>query len=215
MKVAQVRIRFGDLIDSIEFVLVDGSVQTDGYSVAGGREQPTFDLDQDEHIVKIECEQEDDDPAGTLFGLQLFTSSGRISPWYGGRQGARRIFEGSEENPIIGIERGGPGGFCPKIVRVYFFNDTRAEAQAAPNATVAKVTLQPETCWTLSIDSLCLNLSGHVLRQIYVSARWISGETVHQSILNSLWPTEPSNPTDIRQRMGCKMPLSFCIKASI
>ena len=126
MKVAQVRVRHWDYVDSVEFVMADGTVKDAGYSSKGGIPSQPFKLDPDEHIVKIEAIQGD-----RLNGLRVFTSGGRKSEWFGrlfDGQGGRivEVFAASPENPIVDVERNvlGSWGFsCPKIIRVQRLND--------------------------------------------------------------------------------------------
>jgi hypothetical protein len=109
--VVQVRIRSGALIDRIEFVMIDGRVQGWG-STSGGAARTPFDLAPDEHIVQLVTQQGD-----SLDGLQIHTSKGRRSQWYGGRGGSQRVFAASAGNPIVSIVRE-PSGFCPRIAGV-------------------------------------------------------------------------------------------------
>ena len=107
------RVRAGDLVDLVQLVKEDGSTNDGGYSSDGGQLQPAFVLEPGERLVRIEAAQSE-----ALHGLRLVTSTGRESPWYGNSaRGTVQVFEGSAENPIVGIERGA-GGICPRIVRV-------------------------------------------------------------------------------------------------
>ncbi len=114
MKVVQVKIQCGTLIDQIEFAMADGQVHTWGTS--GGSSRSPFDLAPDEHIVKLVTMQGD-----SLDGLSLHTSKGRDSPWFGGRGGSRCTYEADADNPIVAIERE-RSGFCPRIRRVRLLN---------------------------------------------------------------------------------------------
>ena len=109
----QVRVRSGALVDLLEFVMADGIVENGGHQVNTGRLQPTFTLEPDEHIIKLETKQQD----ANLVGLRIHTSKGRESQWYGGQDGATEEFSGSAEDPIVGFERRGDG-CCPRIVGV-------------------------------------------------------------------------------------------------
>jgi hypothetical protein len=106
--------------------MADGTVNDGGYSSNGGIASRSFNLDPDEHIVKIEAIQGD-----RLNGLRVFTSAGRESEWFGrlfDGQGGRIVehFSASAENPIVGFERNVHGAWgitCPQIIRVQKLND--------------------------------------------------------------------------------------------
>ena len=112
------RIRSGDLVDLIEFLSVDDSVRSWG-SRTGGSAQPPFDLDHDEHIVRIVAQE-----GASLDGLAFHTSKGRESQWYGKRGGHPTEYKASADDPIVGIEREG-GTFCPRITRVVRLSEAR------------------------------------------------------------------------------------------
>ena len=116
------KVRSGDLIDLLEFVMADGSVKNGGFSTQGGQEQPPFDLGPDEHIVRLEVKQ-----GIYLDGLRIHTSKGRESQWYGGGGGEETEYVGSVENPIVGFERSNEA-VCPKISRI-----ERLEGRTEPN----------------------------------------------------------------------------------
>ena len=133
-KVAQVRVRSGGLIDSLEFVMADGAVRNGGYASPGGQPQPTFDLEPDEHVVRLETKQE----GANLVGLRIHTSKGRESQWYGGQDGTAEEFSGSAEDPIVGFERAADG-FCTKIVRVRRLQDAESAAPKPESDAAAQV----------------------------------------------------------------------------
>ena len=121
------RIRSGDAVDSVEFVMADGTVENGGYYAFGGNQQPTFELEADEYIVRIEARQKD-----RLNGLKIYTSHGRASEMYGRAEGDMEAYKGTAENPIVGIQRDGPFD-CPRIVSVRRLSDplpAQAEASA-------------------------------------------------------------------------------------
>ena len=121
------KVRSGDLIDLLEFVMADGSVKNGGFSTQGGQEQPPFDLGPDEHIVRLEVKQ-----GIYLDGLRIHTSKGRESQWYGGQEGATEEFSGSAEDPIVGFERRGDG-CCTRIVGVRRFRARPVECEPCHN----------------------------------------------------------------------------------
>jgi hypothetical protein len=117
--VKQVRVRAGDLIDLVEFAMADGSVVNGGYTSAGGRAQPPFELAADETIVRIEAGQTRD----ALEGLRVRTSKGRESPWFGKQYGAEvKAFAAEADNPIVGFDRA-MVGTCPPIVGVRLLDE--------------------------------------------------------------------------------------------
>lgn len=101
LKVAQVRVQSGEVINLLQFVMADGTIKNGGYSNDVGQVQPSFDLGPDEHIVRIMTKQ----LAASLIGFKIITSKGRDSLWYGGDEWAFEEFVGSAENPIVGFER--------------------------------------------------------------------------------------------------------------
>ena len=112
-------------MDLLEFVMADGAVRNGGHHSETGQPQPTFDLEPDEHIVRLETKQQD----ANLFGLRIHTSKGRESPWYGGQDGATEEFSGSAEDPIVGFERRGDG-CCPRIIGIQRLRDTTKTLQS-------------------------------------------------------------------------------------
>lgn len=56
-KVSQVKVRSGDSIDLLEFVMADGTVKNGRVFSEDGQEQPTFNLGPDEHIMGLEVRQ--------------------------------------------------------------------------------------------------------------------------------------------------------------
>jgi hypothetical protein len=113
LKVSQIRVRSGELLDLLEFVMADGTIENGGHYTDGGMQRPWFDLGPDEHIVRIEARQR----AESLVGLRIHTSKGRESEWYGGIDGDAEEFVGSAEDPIVGFGREA-GRFCPRLTRV-------------------------------------------------------------------------------------------------
>ena len=112
LQVVEVRIRAGELIDLVEFVMADGSTDDGGYPSSGGKPQPPFALAAGETLVRLEARHR-----GGLIGVRLRTSAGRESPWYGrGDGGEVAVFEGSADDPIVGLRRSLMGGMCPNII---------------------------------------------------------------------------------------------------
>ena len=127
------RVRAGDLVDLVQLVKEDGSTNDGGYSSDGGQLQPAFVLEPGERLVRVEAAQSE-----ALHGLRLVTSTGRESPWYGNRNsGTIHVFEGSAENPIVGIERA-VGSPCPSIVRVVLMEAPELQ-QVEPQQTIMAV----------------------------------------------------------------------------
>ena len=111
-QIVEVRVRAGDLVDLVQLITSDGFSNDGGYSSDGGQLQPAFVLEPGERLVRVEAAQSE-----ALHGLRLVTSTGRESPWYGNSaRGTVQVFEGSAENPIVGIERS-PGSISPRIAR--------------------------------------------------------------------------------------------------
>ena len=116
------RVRAGDLVDLVQLITFDGSSNDGGYSSDGGQLQPAFVLEPGERLVRVEAAQSE-----ALHGLRLVTSTGRESPWYGNSaRGTVQVFEGSAENPIVGIERSA-GRLCPRIARAVRLDGSAVE----------------------------------------------------------------------------------------
>ena len=149
-KVAHIRVRSGNLVDYVEFMMADGSLKNGGYIPAGGNQAPSFGLDPvfildpEENIVRIEVMQGD-----RLAGLKFYTSRGKESPWFGTKKGRRKVFPASAENPIVAIERDG-GGISPRISKVQRLDgsvmepkdpEPRARAARQPGSEVRPIVL--------------------------------------------------------------------------
>ena len=145
------RVRSGGLVDLLEFVMADGAVRNGGYPAETGQLQPTFTLDPDEHIIKLETKQQD----ATLVGLRIHTSKGRESQWFGGQDGATEEFSGSAEDPIVGFERRGDG-FCPRIVSIQRLRDTSHTESTEPKPVLnaaEQATGSPQALSDRSVES--------------------------------------------------------------
>ena len=92
--------------------MADGSIKNGGFFSNVGAEQPVFDLEPDEHIVRLETKQ-----GPNLSGLRIHTSKGRESLWYGGSNGESEDFLGSADDPIVGFARAAEAYF-PKIIKI-------------------------------------------------------------------------------------------------
>ena len=121
-QIVEVRVRAGDLVDLVQLITSDGFSNDGGYSSDGGQLQPAFVLEPGERLVRVEAAQSE-----ALHGLRLVTSTGRESPWYGNSaRGTVQVFEGSAENPIVGIERSA-GRLCPRIARAVRLDGSAVE----------------------------------------------------------------------------------------
>ena len=110
-----VRGRAGNLQDLVQLVIAQDIAN-------GGKLQPAFNLEPTERLVRLEAAQSE-----VLHGLRLRTSTGRESPWYGNpNRGIVQVFEGSAENPIIGVECG-PGNICTRIATAVRFDGSAVE----------------------------------------------------------------------------------------
>ena len=115
------RVRAGAQVDLIQLVMADGSIEDGRYSSNGGEPQPPFVLKPGERLVRVEAAQSE-----ALHGLRLVTSTGRESQWYGNPAGGSvQVFEGSAENPIVGIRRSASWFANPPIAYVIHLNDLR------------------------------------------------------------------------------------------
>jgi hypothetical protein len=99
--------------------MADGTVQDGGIVSVGGQQHPPFFLDADENIVRIVTRQSD-----ALSGLQIYTSKGRESVWFGGHAGPIEDFVASSEDPIVSFERN-EGGTCPKFKKIVRLQKSR------------------------------------------------------------------------------------------
>lgn len=107
VRLKEVRIRAGHLVDQIAFHYSDGSSDVLGGN--GGIMQQPFVLDEDEYLVKI------DGQAGeSLDGIRFQTSNGKRSKWFGGKAGARFDFQATEGMQIWSVKRS-LSGMCPKV----------------------------------------------------------------------------------------------------
>ena len=115
------RVRAGDTVDLIQFVKADGTSDFGGYSSNGGKFQPSFVLGPEELLVRVEAVQDE-----VLHALRLATSTGRISQWYGNPTiQSVQIFEGTLDNPIVGLRRSTSWERSPRILHVIHSKDLR------------------------------------------------------------------------------------------
>jgi hypothetical protein len=152
LKVSQIRVRSGELIDLLEFVMADGTIKDGGYRSDGGELQPAFDLEPDEHVVGIEAKMTSD--SLRLAGLRIITSKGREAGWNSEMIVALREFSGSAQNPIVGFERGSTG-FCPNIHGIQLLKQSFGGgpyANAAFEATLPRSEEQPAPVHTQPIS---------------------------------------------------------------
>ena len=98
--------------------MADGSVKNGGFSWSWGQQEPVFDLDSDEHIIKVETKTYKDN----LLGIQFQSSKGKVSKWYGNVDGDLQEFVGSADNPIVGFERS-QTGLYPRWSRAQMLKD--------------------------------------------------------------------------------------------
>ena len=59
-KVSQVRVRSDDsMVYMLEFTMMDGSIKNGGYSSKASQPEAIFDIEPDDHIVRVEVNQGD------------------------------------------------------------------------------------------------------------------------------------------------------------
>ena len=136
------RVRLGELVDLVQFTMADGSTDDGGYLSEGGQLQPAFVLEPGEQLVRIDASQS---PA--LHALRLRTNKGRESPWYGNpSRGTVQVFEGSTENPIIGIKRdSATGTLCPRIAWATLLDGSAAQPVKPEDAQPLPARSQADT----------------------------------------------------------------------
>jgi hypothetical protein len=126
-KVSQVRVRSDDsMVYMLEFTMMDGSIKNGGYSSKASQPEAVFDIEPNDHIVRVEVNQGD-----SMYGLRIHTNKGRESGWYGLHTEVPQVFLASAEDPIVGFERG-TEAVCPKLVRMQRLGGSMLE-QSAPS----------------------------------------------------------------------------------
>eukprot|EP01065_Artemidia_motanka_P032716 TRINITY_DN39702_c0_g1_i1.p1 TRINITY_DN39702_c0_g1~~TRINITY_DN39702_c0_g1_i1.p1 ORF type:complete len:605 (+),score=172.95 TRINITY_DN39702_c0_g1_i1:76-1815(+) len=105
-RIAEVRVRSGDLVDRVTFVQADGSEEHFGQE--GGDEQEPFVLEDDEWIVEVRGRMGDHHDA-----IQFVTNTGRESQEFGSGGGQPYSFAATPNQAIVGLE-GDEDGWCPR-----------------------------------------------------------------------------------------------------
>eukprot|EP00928_Gymnodinium_smaydae_P050587 TRINITY_DN34139_c0_g1_i1.p1 TRINITY_DN34139_c0_g1~~TRINITY_DN34139_c0_g1_i1.p1 ORF type:complete len:206 (-),score=35.75 TRINITY_DN34139_c0_g1_i1:54-671(-) len=106
LRLLQVQVRSGDLIDQITFTYSDGTEDVIGKK--GGNLNAPFVLEEDEYLVSISGRKGD-----SLDAVQFHTNLGRASPLYGKRGGKPFTMEASPGRQIWSVET--DSRFCGRI----------------------------------------------------------------------------------------------------
>ena len=116
------------MIAEMIFIMADGTSKNGGFVSNTVLEYPVFNLEPDEHIVRLETKQ-----GPSLSGLRIHTSKGRESLWYGGSDGESEDFRGSTDDPIVGFARAAEAN-SQKIIMIQRLRDPMAGVSAGASS---------------------------------------------------------------------------------